>query len=63
MYTITHPYLTADDEGNAIVETEAYATNDPSFVAKIVADMLAHPGGRSGTTITMTVSIDGTAAL
>ena len=57
MYHVTHTYLTADDDGNAVVETETVTVAEVYSVAETVAQMLANPGGRSGTTIALMVTV------
>ena len=55
MYTATHIYTTFDDDGNAIIEMESQVT-DIYAVAAVVKGMLEAPGGRSGTTLSLTVT-------
>lgn len=59
MYTITHHYLTVGDDGAPIVEVETATWNgdDADELAVRVRRMIEHPGGRSGTTITITVGL------
>lgn len=62
-WIITHHYLTVDDDGASVVETERRTVNDPDEIGDAVADMVASPGGRSGTTIAITVSLDGSTSI
>ncbi len=63
MYTITHHYLTIGDDGLPIVEKEQRAADDPSDIADIVRAIVEAPGGRSGTTIHLSVSLDESASI
>ena len=57
MYAIVHHYLTLGDDGVPTVETESVTVHDPSDIADAVREMTDHPGGRSGTTINIVVSL------
>lgn len=57
MYTIIHHYLTVGDDGQPTVEVESQ-TVEVDLISPMVARMVADPGGRSGTTITLTVSLN-----
>jgi hypothetical protein len=56
VYRISHSYLTFDDEGKPIVETETADAEGHESAAATVDQMLYHPGGRSGTTVALTVT-------
>lgn len=56
MYRISHSYLTFDDDGNPIVETETAIAEGHESAAATVDHMLYHPGGRSGTTVALTIT-------
>ena len=56
-YLISHTYLTLDDDNSRpIVETETATADDIYAVTEIVTAVLDAPGGRSGTTIALTVT-------
>jgi hypothetical protein len=57
MYTIVHHYLTVGDDGTPVVENESVTVHDPSEIADAVREMTDHPGGTSGTTVSMSVSL------
>ena len=55
-YLISHSYLTISDDGTPVVETESRVAVDITDVQETIAALLESPGGRSGTTITLTVT-------
>ena len=57
MYTIIHHYLTLGDDDTPVVESESVTIHDPSEIADAVREFTENPGGRSGTTISLTVSL------
>ncbi len=63
MYRISHHYLTVGDDGHAVVEGEERIVDDYHKITEVVAAMIDAPGGRSGTTISMTVELQGYATL
>ena len=63
MYTITHHYLTLDDTDATVVEREQRTATEAVDIADIVTSMVNAPGGRSGTTISLTVSLNDTTSL
>ncbi|HEY7030791.1 MAG TPA: hypothetical protein VH482_05670 [Thermomicrobiales bacterium] len=63
MYTVTHHYLTVGDDGLPVVEREQRVVNDPTDIAEAIAAMVGAPGGRSGTTIHISVSLNGSASM
>ena len=58
MYTVTHHYLTIDDNQYPTVEVESasWSGDDPDDLIAAVRRMIEAPGGRSGTTISLTVA-------
>jgi hypothetical protein len=63
MYTVTHHYLTIGDDGQPVVEREQRVVDDPTDIAEAVASMVDAPGGRSGTTIHISVSLNGSTSI
>jgi hypothetical protein len=59
MYTIIHHYLTVGDDDQPTVEVESlpWSGDDHIDLLNAIRAMVTHPGGRSGTTITLTVSL------
>jgi len=58
MCQIIHHYLRLDDDGTPTVEVETRHTDEPEAIADHVRAMIAAPGGRSGTTVSLVVSRD-----
>ncbi len=58
MYTITHHYLTTDDDGAAILQIEKRDARYLWNAVAIIGRMIANPGGGSGTTVTIVVSLN-----
>jgi hypothetical protein len=63
MYTVTHHYLTMDDNDGTVVEREQQTATEAVDIADIVNAMVNAPGGRSGTTISLTVSLNDSTSL
>jgi hypothetical protein len=56
MYQIHHVYLAAGDDGQPVVEVETATAQDPLEIVGFVRRMVEAPGGRSGTTLALTVT-------
>jgi len=59
MYTIIHHYLTLGDGEQPTVEldTTRWDGSDVKDLITAIRDTITYPGGRSGTTISLTVSL------
>lgn len=62
-YQITHHYLTRDENDVTVVEREQRTATEAVDIADVVNAMVNAPGGRSGTTISLTVSLNDTTSL
>jgi len=60
MYAIVHHYLTFDDQDRPAVEVESADWDgvDPDALLAIVRGCFDAPGGGSGTTVSLTVSLN-----
>ena len=57
MYQITHTYLTIDDEGYPCAEVETMTVDEFSDIPDAVIGMVYPSGGRSCTTVAITVTL------
>ena len=57
MYTIVHHYLTLGDDDQPVVEVEARDGIASEDLTDAIRRMVEHPGGRSGTTISLNVAL------
>lgn len=57
MYTVTHQFMTINNDGQVVVHTTVHINLESEDVEEILSSELRHPGGLSGTTISLTVHL------